>query len=813
MLKPKPKVFISYSRDSDEHCKAVLDLADRLNRDDIDCELDQYINGAPDEGFPLWMERQIDAADYVLVICTKTYLNRWEGKEPEGIGQGVKWESLLSAQTLYDNDSRNNKFISVLFTTKDSDFIPRPYKGFSRYDLSQPDGYELLYRQLTEQPLAIKPQPEGALILPPINGVAGNSIRNSKPTPAIFNVPVPRNPVFTGREAILDKLHKTLHEQHEVVITSSAKAAALSGLGGVGKTQTVAEYAHRYKNEYVAVLWVSAESLDVLRTSFGQLAPLIGSQLQKLDEQIFAVKSWLTAHPGWLLIFDNAETYSLLTAAKDLLPTDAHGQVLYTTRAQATGLIPAVELGCFDDETGAVLLLRRSKLTQMTFATVEQVRPSVSAADWQTAITLSHELGGLALAIDQAGAYIEQTGCGLAGYLELFRHHAVTLLNDRGFDSSREHDHPESVYKTFLLALEKAKNRCALVEDMLCMSAFLHPDGIPEELFAGYEPLEINKALAALKDYSFIQRIPDRLFTVHRLVQVVWLEIHVMDEAAQIAWVDKAAIAMNQALPAGVEFKDWPHYERFLLSGLECTQRIIDLTIIHAEAMVLIDKIAKYLMDAKAEYSKAEPLYQRSVAIREKALGKDHPEVAVLLNNLALLYRIQGHYAEAEPLYQRSLVILEKALGKDHPNVANSLNNLAFLYYAQGHYAEAEPLFQRSLAIWEKALGNDHPDVATSLNNLAELYRTQGRYAEAEPLYQRSLAIWEKALGNDHPNVARSLNNLALLYDAQGHYAEAEPLYQRSLAILEKALGNDHPNTKQAKENYELFLEEKAKAV
>jgi len=131
-----PRVFISYSRDSVQHCKDVLALADRLNRDDIDCELDQYFNGSPEEGFPLWMERQIDAADYVLVICTKTYLNRWQGKEPKGIGQGVKWECLLSAQTLYDNDSRNNKFISVLFASEDSDFIPKPYKGFSRYDLT-----------------------------------------------------------------------------------------------------------------------------------------------------------------------------------------------------------------------------------------------------------------------------------------------------------------------------------------------------------------------------------------------------------------------------------------------------------------------------------------------------------------------------------------------------------------------------------------------------------------------------------------------------------------------------------------------------
>jgi hypothetical protein len=340
-----------------------------------------------------------------------------------------------------------------------------------------------------------------------------------------FNVPIPRNPFFTGRSDILEKLHKALHDQHEIAIKPSEKATALSGLGGVGKTQTVAEYAHRYKDEYSAVLWVSAESVELLNTSFGQLAPLIGSKAEKLDEQILAVKSWLKEHAGWLLIFDNAETQKLLNAAKDLLPTDANGQVLYTTRAQATGSIQAVEVGCFDDETGAVFLLRRSKLTEMTFATVVQVRSSVSDEYWQTATTLSHELGGLALAIDQAGAYIEQTGCGLAGYLDRFRNHAVKLLKERGFESSN--DHSKDVYKTFLLALENAKERHPLADDIMCMSAFLYSDGVPEEIFySSYDPLELDKALAALKDYSLIQRIPERLFTVHRLVQVVVRDVH-----------------------------------------------------------------------------------------------------------------------------------------------------------------------------------------------------------------------------------------------------------------------------------------------
>jgi CHAT domain-containing protein/Flp pilus assembly protein TadD len=204
-------------------------------------------------------------------------------------------------------------------------------------------------------------------------------------------------------------------------------------------------------------------------------------------------------------------------------------------------------------------------------------------------------------------------------------------------------------------------------------------------------------------------------------------------------------------------------------------------------------------------YADAIPIAQQVLAIREKALGRDHPDVAQSLNNLALLYKNQGRYAEAEPLYQRSLAIWEKALGRDHPDVATALNNLAVLYDNQGRYADAEPLYQRSLAIWEKALGRDHPAVAAALNNLAALYHKQGRYGDAEPLYQRSLAIVEKALGRDHPYVAQSLNNLAALYDNQGRYADAEPLYQRSLAIREKALGRDHPDVATALNNLALL--------
>jgi tetratricopeptide (TPR) repeat protein len=155
--------------------------------------------------------------------------------------------------------------------------------------------------------------------------------------------------------------------------------------------------------------------------------------------------------------------------------------------------------------------------------------------------------------------------------------------------------------------------------------------------------------------------------------------------------------------------------------------------------------------------------------------------------SLALLLRYsQGRYADAEPLYKRSLAIREKTLGPDHEDVATSLNNLAELYRSQERYADAEPLLKRSLAIREAA-NPDDPAAAPAMANLAALYDNQGRYAEAEPLSKRALAVLDKALGPNDPDIAIVLNILADLYYNQDRYADAEQLHKRSLALTELA--------------------------
>ncbi len=164
------------------------------------------------------------------------------------------------------------------------------------------------------------------------------------------------------------------------------------------------------------------------------------------------------------------------------------------------------------------------------------------------------------------------------------------------------------------------------------------------------------------------------------------------------------------------------------------------------------------------KYASAISLAERALAIRQKILGNNHPDVVVSLNSLAFLYSSQGRYSQAEPLSQQALQITKRLFKGDHPRVATSLNNLAFLYSRQGRYSQAEPLYQQALQMRKRLFKGDHPDVADSLNNLAFLYESQGKYSQAEPLYKQALQMRKRLFKGDHPVVAKSLNNLAFLY-------------------------------------------------
>ncbi|WP_427160537.1 SEFIR domain-containing protein [Aliinostoc sp. HNIBRCY26] len=161
-----PKVFISYSHDSQEHKDRVLIFSNRLRAEGIDCNIDQYRESL-DEGWPRWMRNQLEWADFVLVVCTENYYRRFWGQEVSGKGQGVTWEGAIILQELYETYQKTNKFIPVLFPDGESKNIPEILRSFSGYRLEINEEYEKLYRLITNQPAAQKPPLGKVVDLPP----------------------------------------------------------------------------------------------------------------------------------------------------------------------------------------------------------------------------------------------------------------------------------------------------------------------------------------------------------------------------------------------------------------------------------------------------------------------------------------------------------------------------------------------------------------------------------------------------------------------------------------------------------------------
>lgn len=626
---------------------------------------------------------------------------------------------------------------------------------------------------------------------------------------AVWTVPFQRHPFFTGQQEVLKKLAETLRTDQSAALT---QPQAITGLGGIGKTLIAVEYAWQHRGDYMYVLWSRADSHEALVSGYVALA----GHLNLLDKEekdqtviVQAVLRWLSTHAGWLLILDNIEDLAVL---KDFLLPDRRGHLLLTTRAQATGtLAHPIEVEIMPPEVGATLLLRRAKMIAPD-ASLDVAPP----AEVGIARTISEELGGLPLALDQAGAFIEETQCSLAHYQELFRSQSTRLLQLRGSSTT---DYPASVATTWGLSFERVTQQNPAAAALLTCCAFLHPDATPEELFAegaaylgpalqqvGHDPLPFDEAVRVLRSYSLIHRDPSTTtLSVHRLVQAVLVSALSTEEREQ--WQVRVVEAINAVFPEKVRF-ELAKCERLLQHVLVCVTWIESRQKpIRADAGIL-DRAGTYLRE-RGQYAEAESLLLHALAIREQHFGSDQPDIATSLNNLASLYWLQGRDEQAEPLYQRALSIREHHLGPDHPDTAASLNNLANLYWKQSKYEQAESFYQRALSIYEQRLGPDHPDSAMSLGNLANLYVNQSKYEQAEPLYQRSLAIRTRQLGPDHPDVAQSLNNLAGLYQIQGKYEQAEPLHQRACFIWEQCFGPDHPDVAMSLDNLaELYYDQ-----
>ena len=607
--------------------------------------------------------------------------------------------------------------------------------------------------------------------------------------PLLSNLPA-RNPNFTGRDDLLDQLHRRLSPGQPAAVVQ-VQAQALHGLGGVGKTQLALEYAHRHTSDYELVWWVTAEPPAAIPGQLAALARRLGlPEAAEQAETVHALWDALRQRDRWLLIFDNAEHPNDL---RPWWPPDS-GRVLVTSRNPTwTGLTATMPLDVLPRAAAVAFLQHR----------LGRDDPALDQ--------LADTLGELPLALEQSAAYLEETASSPSEYLDLLASHARELLA-----LGQPATTAQTIATTWAVSLQRLRQQAPAAEDLLALCAFLAADDIPRSLPAEHaallperlaatvaDPLGYQQTIAALRRYSLVKTSTDSL-SVHRLVQAVVRQR--LDPDQQQHWASAALHLVRAAFPTEpFDPAGWPASARLLPHALAAVVHATTLGIDPETTAWLLHQVGAYVF-VRADYPQARKLQVRALAIRETRLGADHPETAHSLTNLALVLRAQGDLRTARTLHERALSIRETRLGPDHPDTAHSLDTLATVLRDQGELDHARRLLERAVSIREAYLGADHNLTAHSLEGLARVLRVQGELDHARTLFERALSIRETRLGADHPETADSLDGLALVLRDQGDLDTARTLLERAVSIREAYLGRDHPVTADSLNGLALVL-------
>ena len=832
-----PRVFISYSHDDDKHKEWVLQVSQELRTKGLDCQIDQYINGFPSEGWPLWMEKEIDHADYVLVICSDLYLKRYRREDAES-GRGVAFEGAIITQALYDHHGRNEKFIPVIPESGHIDHVPISLKSSTVYRL--PQDYNQLYRLLTDQP-AVIPADVGSIKDMPqksvLDGTHSTPTNNQTDTPLFQPVPPltpesahkvsygPHNSAFlvpfrtkgkflVGRETALEKVRQQLLTGKP---TRMGQTALLQGIGGLGKTQLAVEYANKYREAYPnGVYWITAdENIDAQLTQLAVDANWVAPASEhsiKLD----IARHRLKTYSDCLIVFDNLES---MDAIHNYLPvSSANPHILVTSRREQPDFTD-IELELLDDELSYVMLIQEARSQPQ------------NASEKSAARKIAATLDGLPLALELAGAFIARRHIGWCAYRDLLLDDLKQALPT---ELSSLTGHEADLFKTLKISEQEIGEEPLLahVLDLLTWSGS-SPMSLP--LMAhllDVRQTDLRRALGLGVALRLLQQVPDsERYSLHRLVQEVRRKENPL--AQRVDWTNIIAQRLGDWFEAiRNDFSELPLYElefehlkawqihaevfsaivsaRLLwLQAYPAYHRgyyneaygIVQRTWVAYEAHSLsTSPLNAHLLNDLAScssnlgnYSRALGLCERALKMRRELFGDKHPDIAISLANLASYHGDLGDYSHALELDEQALKMRRELFGDQHPNIATSLGNLASYHCYLGDYSRALELGEQALKMRRELFGDQHPDIAISLGNLASCHCNLGDYSRALELGEQALKMRRELFDDKHPNIATSLNNLANYHGDLGDYSRALELGEQALKMRREIFGDKHP--------------------
>jgi CO dehydrogenase nickel-insertion accessory protein CooC1/tetratricopeptide (TPR) repeat protein len=591
--------------------------------------------------------------------------------------------------------------------------------------------------------------------------------------PPIWNVPA-RNADFTGRGAILEKLRDKLAGGGVAVVV----AQALYGLGGVGKTQLALEYAHRFMADYDLVWWVPSERADQISLALAELARRMGLQVgDNVSEAAEAALEELRrdTSPHWLLIFDNADDPKQL---EPYLPTGA-GHVLITSRNQGwSHAAEPLEVDVFTRDESVTHLLRH-----------------VPMLDPQDAYQVAEALGHLPLAVEQAAAWLEQTGMPARVYIEQLATESTRILA-----LNQPSDYPMPVVATWNLSFDQLRSPAAV--RLLQILAFCSPGPISMDLLYSdemnesllpydetlSEKLMLGRVIRDVSRFALIKVDQgSNSLQIHRLVQAV-IRSQMTEEEQQEARHEVHKILVG-ARPRHGETDDpanwstydiiWPHLGPS--SAEECDDP--------RTRQLLIDWVRYQWKHGEFEYALSEA--NRLQSLWTQHLGRDHQQTLHLEFQIANVLRSQGRFSEARELDSYVLERQREVLGSDHPHALMTAGGLAADLRALGYFQQALESDQETYNSFKEQFGEDYDRTLQAAHNLASSLRLAGDYKAAQSLDQDTLDRQRVVLPQDHPYTLGSAAALALDMRATGAFRESIDVLRDTLARYQAVLGDD----------------------
>ena len=506
--------------------------------------------------------------------------------------------------------------------------------------------------------------------------------------------------------------------------------------------------------------------------------------------------TWLAGQRhDWLLLIDNADDPEI--NLQRFFPTCRHGNIIITSRN------PACRLYAPDSHFNVSEMNANDAIELLLKMTAAQRSPT----NMEQAALICRELGNLALAVAQAGAYIAQS-CSLDDYLDIYREDRAHLL--RKHSTHTPGDYEWTVYTTWEMSLKKLTPTAMM---FLRIFSFLHHGGISRAIFEAAvangrdESFEdANRFLSNFKtnngkwsklaflshtkdllSYSLVNLDTERhAYSIHPLVHA-WARDRatpVERDEARMCALQILALAVAAGQPETTEVLA---LRRSLLPHVDMC-RTPDMEPDIAAPLHLV-----YV--ATGRWNIAEELIKSVLDARQTSLGSEHRDTVGAASELAYTYSQQGRWKEAEELELQVIKVRKRILGEDHPATLTSMSNLAVRYSYQRRRKEAEELLLRVMEVTRRVLGEEHPDTLTSMANLANTYRNRGRWKEAEELELPVMEVKRRVLGEEHPDTLTSIANLAVTYFQQGRQKEAADLMLQVLDKHKRVLGNSHPDT------------------